>query len=74
MKLIITKKNNLITLIKLIGEAISLANKVIVLSKRPATIKNIYNIELENRSKPTQNRHDKKYNYYYDLIWNDLDE
>lgn len=55
-----------------IGEAISMADKVIVLSKGPATIKNIYNIELENKELPTQNRKDKKYNYYYDLIWGDL--
>lgn len=56
-----------------IGEAISMADKVIVLSKSPAYIKNIYEIELVNRSIPTENRKDIKYNYYYDLIWKDLD-
>lgn len=56
-----------------IGEAISMANKVIVLSKSPAYIKNIYNIELDKRSIPTDNRKDIKFNYYYDLIWKDLD-
>ncbi|PBG31271.1 taurine ABC transporter ATP-binding protein, partial [Clostridioides difficile] len=29
-----------------IGEAISISDKVAILSKRPATIKNIYDIEL----------------------------
>lgn len=56
-----------------IGEAISMANKVIVLSKSPAYIKNIYNIQLDKRSIPTDNRKDIKFNYYYDLIWKDLD-
>lgn len=55
-----------------IGEAISMADKVVVLSKGPAIVKNIYNIELDNKNLPTINRKDSKYNYYYDLIWNDL--
>lgn len=56
-----------------IAEAISMADKVIVLSKSPATVKNIYNIELENKKLPTENRKDTKFNYYYDLILKDLD-
>lgn len=56
-----------------IGEACAMADKVIVLSKGPATIKNIYKIELDNKDLPTINRRDTKYNYYYDLIWKDLD-
>ena len=56
-----------------IGEAISMADKVIVLSKSPAYIKNIYEIELDNRSIPTENRNDPRFNYYYNLIWKDLD-
>ena len=55
-----------------IGEAISMADKVIVLSKGPAVVKNIYKIELDNKSLPTNNRKDNKYNYYYDLISKDL--
>lgn len=56
-----------------IGEAISMADRVIVLSKSPAYIKNIYNIELSKKSIPTENRKDSNFNYYYDLIWKDLD-
>lgn len=55
-----------------IGEAISMADKVVVLSKSPAVIKSIYNIELDNKDLPTINRKDSKFNYYYDLIWKDL--
>lgn len=55
-----------------IGEAISMADKVVVLSNGPAVIKNIYDIKLEQKSIPTINRKDSMFNYYYDLIWNDL--
>lgn len=57
-----------------IAEAISMSDKVVVLSKRPCKIKNIYNIELENKSNPISNRKAKEFTYYYDLLWRDLDE
>ena len=56
-----------------IAEAVSLADRIIVLSKRPCTVKNIYNINLDNKTNPIDNRKDPKFNYYYDLIWRDLD-
>lgn len=56
-----------------LAEAISMSDKIIVLSKRPSIIKNIYNIELENKSNPIKNRKDSKFSYYYDLIWKDID-
>ncbi len=55
-----------------ISEAISMADKIIVLSKSPAIVKNIYNIELNNKDIPTNNRKDIKFEYYYDLISKDL--
>ena len=55
-----------------ISEAISMADKIIVLSKGPAIVKNIYNIELNNKDIPTNNRKDIKFEYYYDLISKDL--
>ena len=56
-----------------IGEAISIANKVIVLTKRPAKVKNIYEIKYSNRSTPMNNRNSKEFSKYFDLIWRDLD-
>jgi NitT/TauT family transport system ATP-binding protein len=56
-----------------IAEAISICKKIIVLTKRPGKIKNIYNIDLEKDINPIENRKDIKFNYYYDLIWNDID-
>ncbi len=56
-----------------IAEAVSLADRVIVLTKRPCKVKNIYEIKLDNKTNPIDNRKDRKFNYYYDLIWRDLD-
>lgn len=56
-----------------IAECVSFCDRIIVLSKRPAVIKNIYNIELENKNIPSINRKDKLFFNYYDAIWGDLD-
>ena len=56
-----------------ISEAISMSDKIIVLSKRPSKIKNIYNIHLTNSSTPINNRKCKEFSNYYELIWRDLD-
>ena len=56
-----------------IEEAVSMADRVIVLSKRPCNIKSIYEIKLNNKTIPIKRRKDEKFNYYFDLIWRDLD-
>lgn len=56
-----------------LAEAISMADKVIVLTKRPGTIKSIYDINLTDKSTPIKNRRAKEFSYYYDLIWKDID-
>ncbi len=57
-----------------IAECTSFCDRVVVLSKRPAKVKNIYNIKLKNPTIPSKNRKDELFNYYYDLIWSDLDK
>lgn len=56
-----------------LAEAISMANKIYVLSKRPCTIKKVVDVILENPKDPISNRKDKKFMEYYDQIWKDLD-
>ncbi|MDD2391722.1 MAG: ABC transporter ATP-binding protein [Bacilli bacterium] len=56
-----------------IAEAISMADKIIVLTKRPGEIKSIHNIELSEKSTPIANRKAKEFSYYYDLIWKEID-
>ena len=72
-KIIKKEKKSVIMVTHDIAEAISLANKVIVLTNRPCTIKNIYDINLSNRSTPIENRKAKEFSYYYDMIWKDID-
>ena len=51
------------------AEAIAFADQVIVLSKRPANIKKIFNIKLTNSSTPIKNRQCKEFNTYFQEIW-----
>ncbi len=56
-----------------IAEAISMSDKVVVLTKRPSTIKGIYDILLDKKDVPTKNRQDKRFMDYYNKIWKVLD-
>ncbi len=57
-----------------ISEAISMSDRVIVLSKRPAKINNIYKIDFEmpNRT-PLNCRESPKFSKYFDCLWKELD-
>ena len=56
-----------------IPEAISMSDKIIVLSHRPATIKNIHEIkfDIKNRN-PLNCRDHPDFRKYFDTIWKDL--
>ncbi|MBQ6494448.1 MAG: ABC transporter ATP-binding protein [Bacilli bacterium] len=71
----IIKKENKTTIIIThdIAEAISMAEKVIILTKRPSKIKKIYKIELTNATSPINNRTCKEFNDYYKTIWQSID-
>lgn len=56
-----------------LAEAVSLSDRVAVLSKRPAIVKKVYNIDIPNKSTPIENRKKKEFHEYYDQIWRDLD-
>jgi len=58
-----------------ISEAISMSDRVVVLSKRPATVKKIYNIEfdIDNRT-PLNCRESPKFSEYFNLMWKELEQ
>lgn len=56
-----------------IAEAISLSDRIVVFTKRPATVKKIYDINLTDKSTPINNRKCLEFSTYYDEIWRDLD-
>lgn len=72
-KIIKKEKKSAIIVTHDLSEAISIADRVLVISKRPAEIKNVYKIELKNKSTPIENRKLEGFSKYYDLIWKDLD-
>ena len=59
--------------IRLVGEAISMADRVVVLTGRPASVKKIYDIKMENKSNPINNRKCREFSTYYDMIWKEID-
>lgn len=67
------EKKSVIMVTHDISEAISCSDIVITLTNRPCKIKNIYNIEITNKSTPIENRKCKEFADYYDKIWKDLD-
>ena len=58
-----------------ISEAISMSDKIFVLSKRPGTIKDIHKIEfeVENRT-PLNTRENPKFSQYFNILWKELRE
>ncbi len=56
-----------------INEALTLSERIIVLSRRPAVVKNIYEIKFKNERSTLNTRKEDNYNEYYDKIWGDLD-
>lgn len=58
-----------------ISEAIAMADKVIVLTKRPTTIKGIHEIHLdiEGKKTPLKARNSSRFKEYFNLLWKELD-
>ena len=71
----ILKKENITAIIVThdISEAISMSDRVMVLTKRPGTIKDIHkiNFEIENRN-PINCRQSPKFSKYFDTLWKEL--
>ena len=72
-KIIKKEKKKTIMITHDIAEAISMADRIIVLTNRPAKVKSIYTIEMKNKQNPINNRKQKEFQYYYDKIWKDID-
>ena len=73
-KIIKEEKKSVIMVTHDLAEAISMADRIIVLSKRPSKIKNIYDIHFNDKDIPSKVRKKKEFYDYYDLIWKDIDK
>jgi len=71
----ILRKENITTIMVThdISEAISMSDKVLVLTKRPGTVKRIHTIdfEMEDRT-PLNCRQNPKFTKYFDSLWREL--
>lgn len=58
-----------------ISEAISMADRVIVLSNRPARVKSVHKIELtlDVAKTPLTSRKAPEFREYFNIIWRELD-
>ena len=55
-----------------IEEAITFSDRIVVLTERPAKIKRIIEIDIENKTSVLERRKDKLGQKYFDIIWEDL--
>lgn len=51
-----------------ISEAISMADKIIILSSRPAKVKRLIDISINEKS-PLEKRKNNKFQYYFEILW-----
>lgn len=72
-KIIKDNKKTVIMITHDIGEACSVADRVVVLTDRPSKVKKIFNIEMKDKSNPINNRKCPEFSMYYDLIWKEID-
>ncbi len=55
-----------------ISEAISVADKVLVLSKRPAQITSSYEMDIDKNLTPLKRREDEKFSKWFEILWKEL--
>lgn len=57
-----------------ISEAISLADKIIVLSKRPAKVTSEYAVDFEKNTSPLKRRENENFSAWFEKLWKELNE
>ena len=74
-RLMVNENKYVILVTHYISEAISIGDKFAVLSKRPSTIKKIYDIDLGlcDDKTPFKCRKVPKFQTYFDILWKELD-
>lgn len=71
-KIILEEKQTAILVTHDIGEAIAMSNRIIILSKRPAHVKKIVEIEFPTELTPFEKRSHPNFNSYFNVIWEEL--
>lgn len=55
-----------------LAEAVSLADRIVILSKRPASIKRILTIEMPIELSPMERRNHDTFKTYFNMIWKEM--
>ena len=55
-----------------LSEAVSLGSRVLILSKRPATIKSMIDIHFPDNISPLERRNSPEFKDYFNKIWKEL--
>ncbi len=55
-----------------IPESISMSDSVVILSDRPANVKEVLKLNFDNKKTPLLRRSDEKFTKYFDHIWKEL--
>lgn len=69
-----TEKKTAILVTHDISEAIAMSTKIVVLSKRPGTVKKIIDINFDQNLSPFERRKQKDFNLYFNEVWKQLSE
>ncbi|MDE5592614.1 MAG: ABC transporter ATP-binding protein [Clostridiales bacterium] len=54
-----------------ISEAVSMADRIVVLTKRPATVKTVFTIDIDAPT-PLRRRESPKFSYWFDRVWKEV--
>ena len=73
-RIIKKEKKTVIMITHDVGEACSIADRVIILTDRPAKVKKEITINMENKGSPINNRKCKEFSDYYEMIWKEIDK
>ena len=57
-----------------ISEAVSLGSQVVVLTRRPATVKRVIPVQFPSSLTPLERRNTPEFKTYFNLIWKELNE
>ncbi len=71
-QIITNEKQTVIAVTHDISEAISMSDRIVVLTSRPSKVKFIQDIKLQNIETPLKRRESTLFSKYFDLIWKEL--
>ena len=72
-KIIKNEKKTTVMITHDIAEAISMADRVVVLTNRPSSVKKVFEIKMKDKGTPIDNRNKEEFKKYYDVIWKEID-